>query len=257
MSNWTQNKEKLERKRRERAKLAEVIAEKVAEKEAIEEQIARKEARDPVQDERVAKIEADLAELERKYRRLRERIGDLRSRRKRLARQIDRLVKWLRSHVRVPKVVDLKLDFRPLASRQDSDEAVGHHTAGPIDHSDAEAEALFRTYHAAHLAKGWAGEGYHLGIARSGTIFLLRPRWASGAHTYGGNHMTGIVCHGTIGDKPTKAQARSLRYILRRAGKFGVPGGSLDGRLWLHRERNATSCPGTHDRMYSTRGKDR
>ena len=83
-----------------------------------------------------------------------------------------------------PRIVNLQLKPREGAqlSPQGSLRAVtGHYTAGPLDRDDAHAELLFRGIDQYHKAKGWTMAGYSFGIARSGTLFLLRPATAIGA----------------------------------------------------------------------------
>lgn len=143
----------------------------------------------------------------------------------------------------------------------------GHHTAGPTDRNDDHAEDLFRTFHREHANKGWGGIGYHYGIGRSGTLFLLRPTGLKGAHV--GKHNTGnigVVCHGTTGDKPTAAQAATFAWLLKNAHTTALPEShrttsslaktpTYGHNDWPGHETN--SCPGTHKPMYLSRGKTR
>jgi hypothetical protein len=143
----------------------------------------------------------------------------------------------------------------------------GHHTAGVKDRNLAHAIALAREYHAEHKAKGWGGIGYHFMIARNGTILCLRPTRMKGAHV--GLHNTdnvGVVCNGTVGDKPTWRQARSLRWLLAHAHTHHMPAAHRTDRSltraklrghndWSGHETNA--CPGTHKPMYLSGGKHR
>lgn len=143
----------------------------------------------------------------------------------------------------------------------------GHHTAGPIDRSREDAIRLNRAYHDAHAANGWGGIGYHYNLARDGTILCLRPIAQKGAHV--GGHNTGnvgITCHGTVGDRPTLAQKRALRWLLANAhtSKMPAPHRSpvpLSGKPrrghndWPGHTSNA--CPGTHKTLYLSGGAKR
>lgn len=131
-----------------------------------------------------------------------------------------------------------------------------HHTAGPIDRSDSECARLIRQYHRDHANKGWGGIGYGVCIARSGTIFLLRPTALKGAHVGGHNSRNlGIMCHGTTGDRPTPEQVESLRWYLANAHTRAIPkrhrtdrdlrrAGRRGHNNWSGHGSNA--CPGTH-----------
>jgi hypothetical protein len=133
-----------------------------------------------------------------------------------------------------------------------------HHTAGPTDTSDADAQRLCRAYHEAHKAKGWGGAGYHFCITRKGTILGLRPVRLKGAHVGGHNSgNVGVMFHGTTGDRPTAAQVESFKWLLRNAHKQSMPLAHRTDRPlrkpfcrrrghndWPGHTSNA--CPGTH-----------
>ena len=144
----------------------------------------------------------------------------------------------------------------------------GHYTAGPADRDDADALRLFRDIDAAHHAQWGDGIGYHYGIARSGTLVLLRPTGWRGAGVDGVN--TGnvhVVCHGTTGTRPTALQAGTLRWLHRNAHRRAMPASHrvrtrLAGlRALGHTDwpapGGATACPGGFTRMYRTRGRER
>lgn len=100
----------------------------------------------------------------------------------------------------------------------------GHYTAGPVDVSDTHAIALCQAYDRDHRANGWGGIGYHYSICRSGTIIGLRPIAQKGAHVGGYNTGNiGVMVHGTLGDTPTTAQERSLRWLLDHAHTNRMP----------------------------------
>lgn len=162
-----------------------------------------------------------------------------------------------------PRIVDLGLDFQNLFGQLGPEVWVtGHHTAGPKDTSDKHCAALCRQYHAQHRSQGWGGIGYHFCISRRGTIFCLRPTVLKGAHVGGWNsNNLGVMFHGTTGDKPTKRQARSYRWLIRNAHTTRMPRGHrCDRKLPTARKRRRrghndwpghswNACPGTHKRL--------
>lgn len=249
----------------ERHKLLDEIAEAVHEQERLTELIAKAEGRDPSTEARQQEVVAKLKERSAELRKLLVRIDRMHGSAFRLGGKAEELRQKLENFW-VPKVHDLKLEFNmsKLAVRpssQDDPTAVGHHTAGPTDRDDEECVELFIRYHLEHKANGWAGEGYHYGLSRAGTIFLLRPTKYIGAHTYGFNDRLGVVCHGTTGDKPTLAQARTFRWLLKNAHTKKMPSShrspvKLAGCVG-HNDLNATECPGTHKPMYVSGGKRR
>lgn len=143
----------------------------------------------------------------------------------------------------------------------------GHHTAGPKDKSDAHALQLCRSYHAAHAAKGWGGEGYHYCITRRGTIIGLRPTNLKGAHVGGHNsNNVGVMFHGTTGDKPTIRQRRSYKWLLANAHTTRLPKAHRTDRDLRKAKRRGhndwpghttNACPGTHKKMILSGGTAR
>ena len=130
-----------------------------------------------------------------------------------------------------------------------------HYTAGPRDTSDAHAAQLCRQYHAYHRGLGWGGIAYHYCITRKGTLLGLRPTSLKGAHTARQNsNSIGVMVHGTTGQRMTKAQRRTLFWLLRNAHKAAMPRAHrTDKRLYRadirgHKEwpGQATSCPGAY-----------
>ena len=126
---------------------------------------------------------------------------------------------------RIKTAAQIGLRFSNLFGQLGPEKYVtGHYTAGPKDTSDAHAMQLCRQYHAMHAGQGWGGMGYHFCITRKGTILGLRPTVLKGAHTGGWNTgNVGVMFHGTTGDKPTRAQARSYRWLLRYAHTSRMP----------------------------------
>lgn len=166
----------------------------------------------------------------------------------------------------MPRIVtasQMGLTFQNLfGALGDEQFLTGHHSAGPTDKSDAHAIQLCRQYHAAHKAQGWGGIGYHYCITRKGTILGLRPTHLKGAHVGGWNsNNVGVMFHGTTGDKPTRAQARAYRWLLKHAHTSRMPRAHRTDRplrhakRWGHREwsgHQTNACPGTHFKLIKT-----
>jgi hypothetical protein len=140
----------------------------------------------------------------------------------------------------------------------------GHHSATPPDKSLREAVAYVQRFHREHAAKDWGGLGYHYVLARTGELLCGRPTILKGAHV--GLHNTsnvGVMCIGTVGDRPTLAQLRTFRWLLANAHTSALPKAHrTDRRLmgcgvrghndWPSHETNA--CPATHKPMYLSKG---
>ena len=141
-------------------------------------------------------------------------------------------------------VVEMKFSFaEPLLVRPDTKGIVIHHVGVPS--GDTSAEAI----HKAHLAKGWAGIGYHYVIRKDGTIERGRPLAAVGAHAQGHNFDTvGINVTGNFDtERPTAEQLASLeRLLVFLCRIYDIEAGvtTIEG----HRDVNATDCPG--DNLY-------
>lgn len=142
----------------------------------------------------------------------------------------------------------------------------GHYTAGHRVAGPAALIAEAKSDHAFHRGKGWGGLSYEWMIADDGTIFCGNPTNRKSAAV--ALHNTGLVnicCPGTTGDKPTEAQARSLRWLLANAHTSAMPAAHrspVDLRrvpLRGHKEfpDQSTACPGNFLTMYHARGNSR
>lgn len=181
-------------------------------------------------------------------------------------RMVDRRERQLEAlKPKAPTIVDLNLQITQKYGYLGPITAViGHYTAGPVDDTPEEARSLFRRINDEHARLGWGGAGYHLGVGRDGSIYLLRPITWKGAHTAGANtgHV-GIVMHGSTGDEPTAAQAASLRWLASFAHTDAMPKSHRatrrlgDVRWTGHNDWNATLCPGQFKTAYTTKGKRR
>lgn len=201
----------------------------------------------------LARINEDIRDVNRELRKVRANIHKRRKWLKRIHRAIKRAMR--------PKVIDLKLDFRPMTPQGGVSRVIGHYTAGPRDEDTKDAIRLCRIYHQAHLNNGWSGEGYHICFTSDGDILVLRPAHWVGAHTLGYNTGSyGVMCHGTTGDTPTRAQKRAMRWWAKNghksrmgAGRTNVKPGDLP---WgVHKDFNPTSCPGSFEAAYRSKGK--
>ena len=129
-------------------------------------------------------------------------------------------------------VVETNFSFaESLLVRPDTKGIVIHHVGVPS--GDTSAEAI----HKAHLAKGWAGIGYHYVIRKDGTIERGRPLAAVGAHAQGHNFDTvGINVTGNFDtERPTaeqlafkamQAQAALGAQVLRNMAEDGAGSGA-------------------------------
>lgn len=120
----------------------------------------------------------------------------------------------------------------PLTDRKNTEYVILHHSA-----ASGTAEAL----HGFHRSRGWAGIGYHFYVRADGSVHRGRPVNAVGAHTVGYNAVSAGVCFEGDLEKTQMPQAQlaaglellaELKKLWPRA------------KLGLHRELDATACPG-------------
>lgn len=128
-----------------------------------------------------------------------------------------------------------------------------HYTAGPVDQTVNHALQLDRQYAAYHRQIFGDTIAYHFNICRDGTIICLRSTYSKGAHTAQTNsNNVGVMFHGTTGDKPSKAQAASLRWLAANAHTKAMPAThrcdrDLRRAEWRgHKQwpNQSTACPG-------------
>lgn len=115
-----------------------------------------------------------------------------------------------------------------------------------IHHSASGPNTTIEDIHRWHLAREWAGVGYHDVIYQDGSIHRGRPEWAKGAHAYqdaqhdGNSDGIGICLIGDFTDaQPTEAQIVSLIWLINDIWSR-YPGLSVI----RHKDVQATSCPG-------------
>jgi hypothetical protein len=133
----------------------------------------------------------------------------------------------------------------------------GHYTAGPRSRNATALVATGRAVHAQHARQGWGGCSYGPMVADDGTLLLMNPIGRKAAGVAG--HNTGSVhlnVPGTTGDRMTPAAEATLRWYvanahtrrLPRAYRSPVDLRKLNGRV--HRDDNATACPGDYTPAY-------
>lgn len=109
-------------------------------------------------------------------------------------------------------IVEKKFSFvSELVRRSVTNRIIIHHTGGEID-IDAGAEQI----HQWHLAKKWAGIGYHFVIRKDGTIERGRPIQTVGSHAYKNNaDSIGIHLSGQFNlVQPTERQIESAAILI-------------------------------------------
>jgi hypothetical protein len=135
----------------------------------------------------------------------------------------------------LPKHPTKEYPMRPMGMK-DIDGAIIHHSATSIkaDHS---------TIARYHIAKGWAGAGYHRAVDVTGAIWIYNhdDRWTN--HTAGHNrHNVSLMCIGNfMHDSVTVEMERSVNWQLDEWDKFY----SLTSII-PHKWTKATQCPGDH-----------
>lgn len=212
--------------------------------------------------QKLEKAESDLYQVTADLKQVRQRIRERKGWLKRTRQRLGKARRQMRNLWR-PRIIDLNLQFvsAQCSIQGTVDKVVGHYTAGPQDEDTADAIRLCRIYHDAHRSYGWAGIGYLLNVTVDGDILLLRPARFVGAHTLGHNSGSlGPMVHGTLGDKPTKAQRRALRWWAKHGHKKRMRAGRAprrpDDLVWYgHNDLNSTSCPGPFKPLFTSKGK--
>jgi hypothetical protein len=166
-----------------------------------------------------------------------------------------------------PRIVTARsmgLQFRAnqLAPMGPERSVVGHYSAGARAADVTAGIERAVSFHRDHLARGWAGIGYHYLIPDDGAIVCCRSTSYTGAHVLSNNSgRIGVNMPGTVGDRPTTRQARALDWLLRNAHTTAMPRAHRTDRnlhplpRFGHKDLMATSCPGLFHGMY-LRGGD-
>ena len=132
--------------------------------------------------------------------------------------------------------IETNLSFNGLKNRTSTSQVILHHSAS----ADVPAAEI----HAWHLARGWAGIGYHFVIRKNGSIERGRPLEAIGAHAGPGanGNSIGVCLSGNfMNERPTDQQITALVELLVWLNDYY----KSDLEVKLHREVMATACPGT------------
>lgn len=139
---------------------------------------------------------------------------------------------------------------------------VGHYSARARAKTTQEGIARAKSFHQHHLNQRWAGIGYHYLIPDSGAIICCRSTFHQGSHVLGQNRSrVGVNMPGTVGDKPTRRQARAFNWLLHNAHTDAMPRvHRTDNNLsklprFGHNDLDATSCPGLFKSMYLKGGE--
>lgn len=155
----------------------------------------------------------------------------------------------------------LKFKTNQLAAMGPEKSVVGHYSAGARAKNRVEGIARAKSFHNGHLAKGWAGIGYHYVIPDDGAIICCRSTFHTGAHVLNNNRgRIGVNMPGTTGDRPTKRQARAFSWLLHNAHTDALPRAHRTDRdlsrvpVRTHKDLMATSCPGLFRGMYRRGG---
>lgn len=131
-------------------------------------------------------------------------------------------------------IIEKDYDFAYTSNtRKVTSHIILHHAAAGVADPDM--------VHGWHLARGWAGIGYHFYIRKDGTVYRGRPEHWYGGHTTNMNYCSiGICFEGNfeveyMPDAQKRAGAELVAYL-----KDKYPG----IKVGKHREYNATACPG-------------
>jgi N-acetylmuramoyl-L-alanine amidase len=136
-------------------------------------------------------------------------------------------------------IIETNLQFNGLKPRTSTSLIVLHHSAS----ADVPAAEIHRW----HLARGWAGIGYHFVIRNNGDIERGRPLEAVGAHAGPGvnGNSIGICLTGDFSKAgPSAAQLASLIELVNWLNTYYAASAPAGLNIKLHREVVATECPG-------------
>jgi peptidoglycan hydrolase-like protein with peptidoglycan-binding domain len=119
---------------------------------------------------------------------------------------------------------------------------VVHYNGGPLPWgSHANCRAQVRQMHAGHLARGWAGIGYHYLICYHGIVLTGRGLSRVGAHAPGANG-THIGVQFILGGNQSPSAKQLAAFV---ALGMWLAARGVASRITGHRDWVSTSCPGT------------
>ena len=131
------------------------------------------------------------------------------------------------------EIIETNLKFKDMNTRKNTNRIIVHHSAC----TSCTPEQI----HEWHLAKGWAGAGYHFEVRKDGKIYRLRPEDKVGAHAYGANaDSIGICFEGNFEEENmTEEQIKSGRELINYLkSKYNI------NKVLKHKDVCATACPG-------------
>ena len=137
------------------------------------------------------------------------------------------------------EIIETVFVFSNLKRRSSTSMVVLHHSAS----RDVPAAEI----HAWHLAKGWAGIGYHFVIRRNGSIERGRSLEMIGAHAGPdvNGYSIGICLAGDfMKEVPAVAQIESLIKLLAWLNQTYAASNPQGLDVKLHRQVGVTACPG-------------
>jgi hypothetical protein len=124
-------------------------------------------------------------------------------------------------------------------------EVVLHHTWSPTAAQYRGRATWEGIDHNHRYVRGWdGGIGYHVGIARDGSIWLLRPITRSGAHVLNRNrHTVGVVLVGNfdVEDPMENGLSVAAQVVRVLVDRFKLK----PEHIRFHREFQNKTCPGT------------
>lgn len=132
-------------------------------------------------------------------------------------------------------IIETNLSFKSMSNRKRTTRIILHHAAA----TECSAEDI----QSWHLARGWAGAGYHFLVRKDGNIYRLRPENKVGAHAQGSNSDSLGVCFEgdfmmeTMGETQRKAGAELVSYL---KSKYGI------SKVQKHKDVCSTDCPGVN-----------
>jgi N-acetyl-anhydromuramyl-L-alanine amidase AmpD len=138
------------------------------------------------------------------------------------------------------EIIETGLQFNGLWARSETSLIVLHHSAS--------ADVAAAEIHGWHRARGWAGIGYHFVIRKDGSIERGRPQEMIGAHAGAGinGHSIGIcLCGNFMQQLPSDAQLVSLVELVVWLRRYYWAAAGDELEVKLHREVDATECPGS------------
>lgn len=122
-----------------------------------------------------------------------------------------------------------------LSTRKSTKRIILHHAEA----SSCTADDI----HSWHLARGWAGIGYHFFVRKDGSIYRGRPENKLGAHASNNNSDSIGICFEGAYMKETMPQSQinaGKELVAYLKNKYGIT------KVQRHKDVCSTDCPGTN-----------